>query len=413
MVAGIRTVEKALGKAQKALEPMERDAYLYARRSVTSQVAIPQGHRHHPRDAHLQASRHRHQREAPRPGGGPRGPGRHPRRHHHHLGDGLAATTARTPSGSRLNFSVSAAARSSPGDVHPRVVRPPDVGDVLPAVGPDHVPRTPSTCPIAATVWPRPGTSSGPGATLASRSVSTAAGDGRRVGVQQRLRGVELPGDDGVDGPQVDDDHELREPAAGAAGAIAADPLGLRDVPERAPARGGMQRQRQARHQVQVVRVQRHRHRAREGECARRATARCWSSTGKAAGGTIRPPPPEARQERGESSGLTSSAETSSAAGFSPTTSSKVIDRSAPTPPGSCDGPRRFVSGDGEGDVGLGEHAGSRCQHAGDAREAGVIAKRITASVASAMPEFSRRDRLRPEYGPCRRSSASRSRWEN
>ena len=43
MVAGIRAVEKALGKAQKALEPMERDAYLYARRSVTSQVAIRKG----------------------------------------------------------------------------------------------------------------------------------------------------------------------------------------------------------------------------------------------------------------------------------------------------------------------------------------------------------------------------------
>jgi N,N'-diacetyllegionaminate synthase len=43
MVAGIRTVEKALGKAQKALEPMEREAYLYARRSVTSQVAIGKG----------------------------------------------------------------------------------------------------------------------------------------------------------------------------------------------------------------------------------------------------------------------------------------------------------------------------------------------------------------------------------
>ena len=43
MVAGIRTVEKALGKAQKALEPMERDAFLYARRSVTSAVAIPRG----------------------------------------------------------------------------------------------------------------------------------------------------------------------------------------------------------------------------------------------------------------------------------------------------------------------------------------------------------------------------------
>jgi sialic acid synthase SpsE len=43
MVDGIRTVEKALGKAEKGLEPMEKDAYLYARRSVTSKVKIPRG----------------------------------------------------------------------------------------------------------------------------------------------------------------------------------------------------------------------------------------------------------------------------------------------------------------------------------------------------------------------------------
>jgi sialic acid synthase SpsE len=43
MVDGIRTVEKALGKAEKGLEPMERDAFLYARRSVTSKVKIPRG----------------------------------------------------------------------------------------------------------------------------------------------------------------------------------------------------------------------------------------------------------------------------------------------------------------------------------------------------------------------------------
>jgi sialic acid synthase SpsE len=43
MVAGIRTVEKALGKAQKSLEPLEQDAYLYARRSVTSAAHIPKG----------------------------------------------------------------------------------------------------------------------------------------------------------------------------------------------------------------------------------------------------------------------------------------------------------------------------------------------------------------------------------
>jgi len=43
MVAGIRTVEKALGRAQKGVEPLERDAWMYARRSVTSKVAIPKG----------------------------------------------------------------------------------------------------------------------------------------------------------------------------------------------------------------------------------------------------------------------------------------------------------------------------------------------------------------------------------
>jgi N,N'-diacetyllegionaminate synthase len=43
MVDGIRTVEKALGKAEKGLEPMEKEAYLYARRSVTSKVKIPRG----------------------------------------------------------------------------------------------------------------------------------------------------------------------------------------------------------------------------------------------------------------------------------------------------------------------------------------------------------------------------------
>ncbi len=43
MVEGIRTVEKALGKAVKGLEPLEKDAFLYARRSVTSAVAIAKG----------------------------------------------------------------------------------------------------------------------------------------------------------------------------------------------------------------------------------------------------------------------------------------------------------------------------------------------------------------------------------
>lgn len=43
MVEGIRTVEKALGKAVKGLEPLEADAWRYARRSVTSAAAIPQG----------------------------------------------------------------------------------------------------------------------------------------------------------------------------------------------------------------------------------------------------------------------------------------------------------------------------------------------------------------------------------
>jgi len=43
MVEGIRTIEKALGKAQKGLEPLEKDAFLYARRSVTSAVTIAKG----------------------------------------------------------------------------------------------------------------------------------------------------------------------------------------------------------------------------------------------------------------------------------------------------------------------------------------------------------------------------------
>ncbi|MGE0452864.1 MAG: N-acetylneuraminate synthase family protein [Vicinamibacteria bacterium] len=43
LIEGIRVIEKALGKAQKGLEPLEREAFLYARRSVTSQRAIPKG----------------------------------------------------------------------------------------------------------------------------------------------------------------------------------------------------------------------------------------------------------------------------------------------------------------------------------------------------------------------------------
>jgi sialic acid synthase SpsE len=45
MMAGIRTVEAALGKSQKGVEPLEQDAFHYARRSVTSQCAIPAGTR--------------------------------------------------------------------------------------------------------------------------------------------------------------------------------------------------------------------------------------------------------------------------------------------------------------------------------------------------------------------------------
>jgi N,N'-diacetyllegionaminate synthase len=45
MVQGIRTVEAALGRSTKGLEPQEKEAYLYARRSVTSKVPIPSGTR--------------------------------------------------------------------------------------------------------------------------------------------------------------------------------------------------------------------------------------------------------------------------------------------------------------------------------------------------------------------------------
>jgi sialic acid synthase SpsE len=43
MVQGIRTVEKALGKSNKGLEPLEEEAHRFARRSVTSSRAIPRG----------------------------------------------------------------------------------------------------------------------------------------------------------------------------------------------------------------------------------------------------------------------------------------------------------------------------------------------------------------------------------
>jgi sialic acid synthase SpsE len=43
MVQGIRTVEKALGKATKGVEPLEEEAHRLARRSVTSKVAITRG----------------------------------------------------------------------------------------------------------------------------------------------------------------------------------------------------------------------------------------------------------------------------------------------------------------------------------------------------------------------------------
>jgi len=43
MVAGIRTIEQALGTAVKGVEPLEREAFLYARRSVTSAARIPRG----------------------------------------------------------------------------------------------------------------------------------------------------------------------------------------------------------------------------------------------------------------------------------------------------------------------------------------------------------------------------------
>ena len=45
MVESIRTVEKALGKGVKGVEPLEREAHQYARRSVTSAVAIASGTR--------------------------------------------------------------------------------------------------------------------------------------------------------------------------------------------------------------------------------------------------------------------------------------------------------------------------------------------------------------------------------
>ncbi len=43
LMEGIRTIEKAMGKSVKGLEPLEKEAFLYARRSVTSAKAIGAG----------------------------------------------------------------------------------------------------------------------------------------------------------------------------------------------------------------------------------------------------------------------------------------------------------------------------------------------------------------------------------
>jgi sialic acid synthase SpsE len=43
LVDGIRTVEKAMGSARKGLEPLEKEAFQFARRSVTSAARIPRG----------------------------------------------------------------------------------------------------------------------------------------------------------------------------------------------------------------------------------------------------------------------------------------------------------------------------------------------------------------------------------
>ncbi len=43
LMEGVRTIEKALGKSVKGLEPLEKEAFLYARRSVTSAKPIAKG----------------------------------------------------------------------------------------------------------------------------------------------------------------------------------------------------------------------------------------------------------------------------------------------------------------------------------------------------------------------------------
>ena len=43
LIDGIRTIERALGKDRKGLEPMEEEAFRFARRSVTSELSIPKG----------------------------------------------------------------------------------------------------------------------------------------------------------------------------------------------------------------------------------------------------------------------------------------------------------------------------------------------------------------------------------
>ncbi len=43
LIEAVRAVEKALGKSEKGVEPLEREAFRFARRSVTSAVAIARG----------------------------------------------------------------------------------------------------------------------------------------------------------------------------------------------------------------------------------------------------------------------------------------------------------------------------------------------------------------------------------
>src|SRR2546429_8607673 len=91
---------------------------------------------------------------------------------------------------------------------------------------------------------------------------------GIRAVVEQRLHVVELADYDGVYGPEIDRDEELREVAAASVVAVAAPAFGLRDVLEGPAVRRLEEGERHVRVELKIVRMERDVVHAREAEGA-------------------------------------------------------------------------------------------------------------------------------------------------